>query len=171
MKPGELGLIVLYGMVMALLLAYLQMKEDQPAATATAMARRKSFLQALSILALPFFIWAIVNTAEDDSLDLGLVSMGSVLLSTATAMYFSPAAMQWTGYFVLLSCLLTAANYGYVLFFVSGEPAFDFYAGSGLVVWVLCGITVLKLHMDVASEHRYEKISAHEGLLPVPVLW
>ena len=152
MKLGEPGLIVLFGMMSFILVAVLQMKENDPSILRTAMSRRQLFLKALFVLAFPFWIWAIVNTARDASIDLGVVSFGVVLLTTMVALYFSRNRLEVriSGYFVIIACILVAANYGLSLFYISNEPAYHFYASSGVAVWVISGLCVLKLHHDVA---------------------
>ena len=186
MKEGMLGLIVLYSMVIMLLLGFLQLKEKYPSVARTPRARRRTFLQALILLALPFFIWAIVNTSKESSLDLGIFSMGFVCVSAGVALLLSrtPSEMRCSGYACFTACLLTAANvsdclrrsvlvpltvvshnsrwmhalflslsqYGYVLFLVKRQKAFDFYASSGLAIWLCCGIALLKLQADVATD-------------------
>ena len=152
MKLKEPNLIVLFGIMSFILVAVLQMKENDPSILRTVMSRRQLFLKALFALAFPFWIWAIVNTARDASIDLGVVSFGVVLLTTMAAIYFcrNRREVRISGYFVIIACILVAANYGLSLFYIANEPAYHFYASSGIAVWVISGLCILKLHHDIA---------------------
>lgn len=108
--------------------------------------------QILLFLALPFFIWAIVNTAEG-SFDLGILSFGFVLVSLVATLFASAdfAAGCVHGALVPVSCLGVVANYAYALTVVSTPVTFVVYAVSGLVVWLLAAIVGVYISKEIAT--------------------
>ena len=97
---GETALIVLWSMVM-LVVAYALV-----AVKKSGVEAKTAYLYSLLLLALPFFIWAIVNTAGG-SFDLGMISMGLVLLTVGIALVIAPA-LSWLS---VGGSLAVTANY------------------------------------------------------------
>ena len=86
MQEGVLGLILLWGLVFGSI-AYGSTKE---AIKESALVQYNHLLQMLFFISFVFFIWAIFNTASNQSLDLGVISLGAVFVTTGIGLCHAP---------------------------------------------------------------------------------
>jgi hypothetical protein len=150
MKTGVPALILLFGMVASLFLVTMWRLSAVRFHVDNA-ERVRIYCTVCFSLALPFWLWAVVNTVTG-SLDLGVFSMGLVVISAAVALALAPGR-RWVGGFVLpLSCLTVVANYILALVVVTTPSTFVAYAASGLTIWVLAAVCGLFLHFRLISE-------------------
>ena len=154
MQQGGLATIVLWGLLATLV--FLGCIQDGIAASA--QAQYNYALKALLFYSTVFFVWAMYNTVSDSSLDLGVISLGSVMLTTLFGLCNAPYGASTEAnrpptdaLFIFSSCLLVAANYAYVLILDEVEHTLDLstmfviYAWSGVCIWLANGALVLIL--------------------------
>ena len=109
MQEGVLGLILLWGLVFGSI-AYGSTKE---AIKESALVQYNHLLQMLFFISFVFFIWAIFNTASNQSLDLGVISLGAVFVTTGIGLCHAPYGTSADGsrtdaFFVAIACALVA---------------------------------------------------------------
>ena len=146
MQEGVLGLILLWGLVFGSI-AYGSTKE---AIKESALVQYNHLLQMLFFISFVFFIWAIFNTASNQSLDLGVISLGAVFVTTGIGLCHAPYGTSADGsrtdaFFVAIACALVAGNYVYAIIEVPSPTAFVLYAWSGLLIWLCFGLAVIVL--------------------------
>lgn len=153
MQAGGPALIVLWGLLA--ILVFIGSIHD--GISGSAQAQYNYFLKALFFYSTVYFIWAMYNTISDSSLDLGVLSLGSVMLTTMFGLCNAPFGtstganrLPTDAYLIVLSCLLVAANYAYVLVLdvvnsLDLTALFLVYAWSGVCVWLANGALVLIL--------------------------
>ena len=157
---GEAALIVFYTLLVSMLMFVGYKASTSPDLLHSPRARVRMYSTVLLGISLPFFIWAIINTAEDDSMDWGILTMGSVVLFASLALYLGPQKGLWASQWgVSLGCLAVAANFCYALYEVSNPAVFVVYASSGLIVYVLFWGLGLWLHRSLQDDHgSYETV-------------
>jgi len=140
MTVGVPSLVLLYCTLGAIGVTVIVKTGTSPDLAYSPRAKVRFYLMALSALALPFFVWAVVNTLRDDAMDYGVVSIGLVLVAAAAALCLGADGSRYpwlSGAAVPAACVAVAANYAYALAVVTSPATFVAYAASGLVVWLL----------------------------------
>ena len=93
------------------------------------------------LIAVPFWIWALIKFITAGDPDLGGISFLLVMISSISV-YRSPSRVSIRG--LCLSCFVVSLNYLLPLFMMTLPTSFQVYLAIGAIYWLIMAIWNLK---------------------------